>query len=78
MPKPEADSNVGTETCHPKCKEDDASNASVLIKLQQEVKEKFESSSGGSRAPLPEQSSQASFRESGRPYEAEKTQLKTM
>ena len=68
-PKPEAYANVRTESGHPKCKEDDASCASVSVKVQQEVKEEFESISEGSRAPLPAQSSQESFCESGRPYE---------
>ena len=71
VPKPEADTNVRTETCHPKCKED-ALSVSVLVKVQQEVKEEFDSLSGGSRAPLPAQSSQASFREGGQPYEPER------
>ena len=52
MPNPEADTNVRTETRHPKCKEDDASNASVPVQAQQEVKEEFESISGGLRALL--------------------------
>ena len=47
VPKPEADANIRTETCHLTCKEDDASNASVPVKVQQEVKEEFESISGG-------------------------------
>ena len=69
-PKPEADANVRTET------EDDASNASAASKVQQEVKEEFESISGGSRAPLRAQSRQASFLGSGRPYEPERPDVR--
>ena len=68
---PEDDANVRTDPSSVKRKDEDASTASAPVKAEQEVKEEIESGSGGSRAVMPAQTSQASSSGNGRPYEPE-------